>query len=286
MGASEKQWILAEGRRPALLACRACGRGQCFIWGHTLLGSMAQEDAMGVFGWHDCANVARVIRYDARGHGRSESSPDAEDYTWPSLARDMWQVADYQAGKERRVILGGASMGCATAIQAACQQPARVKGLVLVLPPTAYADRRRAARAYELGASAVALTRGLPLKALHWFPRTIRGDLRQRMERATSNLLATANPRGMVAALRGAARSDLPPPGVLAGLTIPTLILAWSGDSVHPVASATALARTLPNTELHICSPQEAVQWPQFVRRFLLALSRPEDEAWWNVPLD
>ena len=44
-----------------------------------------------------------------------------------------------------RYVLGGVSMGAATALAAAVQQPGRVAGLILALPPTAWDSRPRQA---------------------------------------------------------------------------------------------------------------------------------------------
>src|SRR5690242_6825837 len=80
-------------------------------------------------------NGVRVVRYDARGHGRSAATGDDADYQWSALAQDMLGVLD-ALGAETAV-LGGASMGTATALHAAVSSPQRVEGLVLVIPPTA-----------------------------------------------------------------------------------------------------------------------------------------------------
>ena len=53
-----------------------------FFWGHGLMGSMAQEDAAGMLPWAGLEDAHRVVRWDARGHGRSDSTPDPEDYRW------------------------------------------------------------------------------------------------------------------------------------------------------------------------------------------------------------
>ncbi|HEV8191711.1 MAG TPA: hypothetical protein VGP82_09535 [Ktedonobacterales bacterium] len=58
------------------------------------MGSMAMEDAMPVFEWDHLAEGEQMIRYDARGHGRSEASENLGDYSWPNLARDMLALAD------------------------------------------------------------------------------------------------------------------------------------------------------------------------------------------------
>ena len=103
--------IKGAGRQ---LAAEVNGDGVPFVWGHTLLGSMAQEDATGVFGWQELTDIAQIIRFDAVGHGRSEASVDPLDHTWARRADVLWEVANRYAGSEQ-VVLGGASMGSATA---------------------------------------------------------------------------------------------------------------------------------------------------------------------------
>ena len=46
------------------------GPGPLFLWGHGLLGSMAQEDSVPLFDWSPVAAHARLVRYDARSPGR------------------------------------------------------------------------------------------------------------------------------------------------------------------------------------------------------------------------
>src|SRR5205814_608983 len=53
-------------------------------------------------------------------------------------------------------VLGGASMGTATALHAAVRAPERVEGLVLTIPPTAWGGRRVQAGIYRAGATVVA----------------------------------------------------------------------------------------------------------------------------------
>jgi len=65
----------------------------------------------------------------------------------------------------------------------------------------------------------------------------------------------TATPRRQLyAALLGASRSDLPPPELLRTLDIPTLVIGWGGDPVHPQVVAEKLASLLPDARLHIVS--------------------------------
>ncbi len=61
------------------------------------------------------------------------------------------------------------------------------------------------------------------------------------------------------AIFRGAALSNLPPKDQIRALAhIPTLILAWSDDPVHPVETAEELHRLLPNSTLWVAENEEA----------------------------
>jgi pimeloyl-ACP methyl ester carboxylesterase len=69
-----------------------------------------------------------VVRYDARGHGDSDWSPD-RDYRMETHARDLIDVLETLA---RPGSLVGASMGGVAGLIAAAQAPALVRSLVLV----------------------------------------------------------------------------------------------------------------------------------------------------------
>lgn len=265
-------WIEVNGSETASLAACAIGEGVDILWGHSLMGSMAQENASGVLGWTTLQDIARIIRYDARGHGQSEATAHADDYSWPQLARSMWQVADYYGVNS--AILGGASMGCATALHAACQQPDRVRALVLVIPPTAWSERCDAAVNYRRAASFLKFTGAMPMRLLRWLPKVRPGaGFKDAMARETLRLLATRDPLGVITAMRGAAISDLPEPEQLSQLSMPVLILAWPDDPIHPLSTAHKLADLMPNVELHISSdPAEPWQWADTVRNFVQQL--------------
>jgi pimeloyl-ACP methyl ester carboxylesterase len=70
----------------------------------------------------------RVIHYDARGHGDSDWSPDG-DYALPVHGRDLLSVLH---ALDAPAALVGASMGGTSSLIAASDEPARIRGLVLV----------------------------------------------------------------------------------------------------------------------------------------------------------
>ncbi len=260
------------GSCPAYLALETCGQGQPFVWGHGLLASMGQDLDGGVLAWRELNDILQVIRYDARGHGESENSGEPEDFRWDNLARNMWEVTD--SFSDQAVILGGASMGCATALHAACQRPQQVRGLVLVIPPTAWEWREPRRGGYRFTAGLVKYTRGLPFRLLGLLPLKERaGDFGRSVTAVMCRHLKRVKPRGVVGAMLGAALSDLPPREQLAALDIPVLILAWPGDRTHPLEVAEELHRIMPRAQLEVTDQQAGPYgWPQKVREFIAAL--------------
>ena len=82
----------------------------------------------------------RVVRYDARGHGRSDAPAELEAYTPATFVGDMGRVLD-EAGTPTAVV-GGLSMGAGIALRFAMAQAARVRGLVLCAFPPVPTIRR------------------------------------------------------------------------------------------------------------------------------------------------
>jgi 3-oxoadipate enol-lactonase len=245
-----------------------------FIWAHSLLASMAQEDATGIFNWSPLHGQARVIRYDARGHGASDLGSDPERQTWPELAADLLSLLERLAVP--RPVGGGASMGCGTVLHAAVREPDRFPALVLALPPTAWKGRRYQALLYRTVGLLAA--NGLVDAGVSGF-NAVRSRFPRRPKTPRGALVAAGmdqflrSPRRTVGPFRGAAVTDLPPEEALTALRMPVLILAWTGDRMHPVRVATRLQALLPNAELLIATTDEDVlEWPKRVAEFVAGL--------------
>jgi pimeloyl-ACP methyl ester carboxylesterase len=254
------------------LAVRSSGKGMPFVWGHSLMGSMLVEDRAALWDWGSIERYAEVVRYDARGHGNSDGSYKLEDYCWDHMAADMLAVADWFANSSRakRCLLGGISMGAATALQAAILQPEQVAGLVLVLPPTAWETRPRQSAVYRRMAWVSGLFGAAPYRLLDLLPIPMRADGRSQLALHTMKGLAQANPLHVQAALGGAAQSDMPDPDLLRQLQIPTLILAWEDDTAHPVTTAVELSNTLPDVRgLVVCHPGDIGDWQPALLKFV-----------------
>lgn len=100
--------------------------------------------------------LMRVVRYDHRGHGRSDDTPDASK-TLEQLADDMAEVIE-QVCPTGPLVIGGHSMGGMTAMALAQRHPelvaSRVAGVALV-----------ATASGGLGAAATLGMTGLPARA-------------------------------------------------------------------------------------------------------------------------
>ncbi len=121
------------------------------VWAHDLASSRAHEDELGLFDWSVVDAVARVVRYDARGHGRSEAMQFYDKaFRWPAMVDDM-----LRAPGEGPFVAGGLAMGGAVALWTALRAPRRVQALVLAIPPPAWENRAAEAARYEEAARTV-----------------------------------------------------------------------------------------------------------------------------------
>ena len=202
---------------------------------------------------------ARLMAFDARGHGESEPAPDARAYEYRDLVADLESVLG-AVGAERPV-LAGSSMGAATAMAFALDQPDRVRALVQITP--AYDGAPRADDLDHWDSLAEALDREdveafVDRSGANDLPERLREGARlatrQRIERHR-HLAAVAD------ALRVTPRSTaFEGLGLLEGLDIPVLVVGSrdESDPGHPLAVAQEYARRLPRAELVVEEPEKA----------------------------
>src|SRR5512139_1952061 len=229
----------------AELAYEVTGSGAPLLYAHGIVLSRATEDRLDFTDWRIAARQHTYVRYDARGHGLSTGRPLVSDYTWDRLASDMLSLLD---GFECPADCIGSSMGCGTLLTAAARAPHRFRRLVLVLPPNAWETRKGGAERLNIAAD-IAERDGKDtfVEIMAQMPKL---PLLAEIEAYPPPPDVTAELLPFV--LRGAAASDLPDPGsVVEAVTHPTLILTWDGDPAHPLATASSLAKLLPNAELH-----------------------------------
>ncbi len=171
-------------------------------------------------------------------------------------------------------VAGGASMGCATALHAATMAPDRIAAMVLAIPPTAWATRAAQQQNYEVSAQLVdsgqldLLIAGgrsaPPPDPLAAVPQWRDGF--EQMVRST-------DPVRLARIFRGAAVADLPDPDAIAQLQQPTLILAWTGDPGHPMATAERLVELMPHATLHSAGNlEQLLAWTDITIEFLRSI--------------
>lgn len=185
----------------------------------------------------------RVVRYDARGHARSDAPDDPAAYTPDTFVEDFRRVAGNDP-----VIAGGLSMGAATALRFALEHP--VVALVLAAfparTPTSYTTiSRRFADAIDADGIDTAGARFV------WGPES---GLDAEAARFVRQGFLEHTPHGLAHTLRGVIAQQ---PSVgdmvaqLAGLTAPTLVIVGDRDrgSIPPCRE---LAEAIPNARLAV----------------------------------
>lgn len=202
----------------------------------------------------------RLLRYDARGHGRSTGRAVPEDYRWTVLADDLLRLLDHWFPGEQ-VHGVGPSMGTGTLLHAAVRDPGRFSGLTLMVPATAWSTRPAKADIYRRNAVLIE-EQGLDAflgadLALPPPPATVGAP--ETVPDVAAHLLPSL--------FRGAALSDLPTPDDIAAIDAPTTVLAWIDDPAHPVSTARALVDLLPAATLQVAhTPADLARWPGILR--------------------
>ena len=320
----------------------ATGAETLVVWGHGLCNSMGGEDVERLWDFWRCpdgdpfAETARVVRYHARGHGSSSRASSPDECTWEALGDDMLALArlkrvgtpspvnrisgeeetgerpigadegHFSLKNERRekLVLGGASMGGASAVFAAkrardeaiasshlsipetCGKATKtrkataneVDGLVLVIVPTLHATR--AARSARIAAAAA---RGFEATAARRAPRPIFKGTPRSDEPATP---LGVREDSFASVMRASASSDFPDVETLtrtfekyeaqhATLAPPrVLVLCWDcGDATHPASSAAVLESAIPHARVEVATSLEQVEtWGETIRGFIRSL--------------
>jgi len=244
------------------LRYRLEGDGPLVIFGHGLMGSIEQIDenapALG-----ELLSRVRLLTYDARGHGRSGGPEDSAGYTWETMGRDMSALITF-AGEENAIV-GGASMGAATALWVAIEHPERVRALTLMMPPPLGGEalrgdaEKQAIAVLDLLAAAVQ-NFGLEktVELAQGFPG-FAPTPEEAKERA--RWLLEQNPLTLAYAIRGLVSAPCHDPERYRAINVPTLVIAHEGDGLHPVRAAQLLGDTIPDCEVVIAP--HSTHWQQ-----------------------
>jgi 3-oxoadipate enol-lactonase len=195
--------------------------------------------------WDALANAlardCRVIAFDHRGHGGSDAP--AGPYTMAELADDAAAVID-AASPGEPVVFVGLSMGGMVAQELALRHPAKVRALVLANTSAGYPSEAREGWAQRIAAIEAGGLEAIADGAMaRWFTEAFRAANRATVARWRQRVV-TQNASGYVAACH--AIRDHHTLDRLAGITVPTLVIAGEHDLGTPVAMNQAIADGIP----------------------------------------
>jgi 3-oxoadipate enol-lactonase len=184
-----------------------------------------------------------LIRYDARGHGKSGVG-SKQTLTIDDLARDALAVLD--ACGVARTHLCGLSLGGMTAMHIASRWPDRVLKVVLSntspYMPTRETWNTRIQTALGQGMSAL-----VDAILERWFTPEFRAAQPDKVERIRAMLLA-CDPRGYAAC--SAAIRDMDQRESIRSITAKTLVIAGTRDPATPLTEAELIARSIADAKL------------------------------------
>ena len=208
------------------------------ILSNSLGTAMAMWDAqMSHFAAH-----FRVVRYDSRGHGRSDAP--AGSYSIDRLGRDVIELAD--ALEIDRFHFCGLSKGGMVGQWLGWRTPERLERLILANtsacmgPPSGWDERIRAVRSAGMGAMTEAVLE-------RWFTPAFNAKASPELEAVRSMLLAT-KPQGYAGCC--AAIRDMDQRALLPLIDVPTLIIAGDADPATPIEHAHLLANSIRGATL------------------------------------
>ncbi len=186
-----------------------------------------------------------VFCLDLLGHGDSDRPEEMTSYSMTSFGRQVIGLLDHL--EVERAVLGGASLGANTALEATVAAPDRVQGMLIEMPVL---DNALLGCAIAFTPLLLGLTFGAPVARL-----VGRGA---RLIPRGSTLLADMmldwvgqDPKPSASVLQGLFFGRVAPPTEeRRALRQKTLVIGHSRDPVHPFSDSDMLVRELPNARL------------------------------------
>ena len=196
--------------------------------------------------WRDLARDYTLIRYDARGNGLSDWEVD--DLSFAAFVQDLETVVD-AVGFDRFALLG-ISQGCAVSIAYTVRHPERVTRLVLY-GGFAQGAAKRARSAAEREQLAAVLT----LVRLGWAQENpafrqiftsqfVPGGTKEQIDWWNEMQRVSASPEN--AARFIASVGDIDVTGLLAKVTVPTLVMHARDEARVPFDAGRRMAAGIP----------------------------------------
>lgn len=192
----------------------------------------------------------RLILWDFRGHGRSESPTEASAYSLDAVIDDLGRVLDWAAPGEKAVV-GGLSFGGLASLHFAHRYPDRVRGLLLIDSGPGFKNPEAQARweaSVEKTASYVE-SRGPEAFAASRAAATLVG-LRPELPaaRTAARAIAAQNPAGLAHFARRIAALAPPIIDELPEIDAPALVVVGEKDEAY-LRAAEVMGARLPRAE-------------------------------------
>jgi pimeloyl-ACP methyl ester carboxylesterase len=203
----------------------------------------------------------RLITWDMRGHGQTESPDDPAQYSLALTVADMHGLLRHSG--VQRAVIGGLSLGGYMSLAFHARHPEMVRALVICDSGPGYRNPdARAAWNQRADERAAALeTRGL--EALRSSSREMQDAVRH--HRSAQGLAHAA--RGMLAQRDAAVIDSLP------GIRVPTLIIVGDQDTPF-IAPCEYMAKKIPGARLEVIAGAghaSNLDQPEAFNRVLLA---------------
>ena len=190
----------------------------------------------------------RAISFDVRGHGESDVADG--QYSIELFTDDLLSLLDHL--DIRQAVLCGLSMGGYIALRAVERHPDRVRALMLCdtrsEPDSNEAKIKRASQVKAVKSQGVKPFAESFVKAV-FAPETLAKD--PKTVATIQSVIESTSPVAICATLLAlAARTDTTP--ALAGIKVPTLIMAGEHDVITPPAASHAMQSHIKGSEIHI----------------------------------
>lgn len=190
------------------------------------------------------ADRYRLVRFDMRGHGRSEHPKPGATLSLDMLAADLFAVADAAGAEQFHLV--GESIGGTIALKAASERPARIRTLTI-------------SNGAHIGGSIQSIddwkqimdAGGMVGWSRHMMPkRFFEGAIDQEMWRWYEREQGSASREFVLQAVRLLAGADLSP--LLGAVRMPVLLLHGDSSPFIPVPVLADLKSRLPDARLQV----------------------------------